>query len=37
MAKSEYADAEYQALSEYRCAGTHLKFLSMVRGVPPRQ
>jgi hypothetical protein len=37
MAKSEYADAEYQALSEYRCTGTHLKFLSMVRGVPPRQ
>jgi uncharacterized protein (DUF1330 family) len=37
MAKSWYADAEYQALSEYRRAGTHLKFLSMVRGVPPRQ
>jgi uncharacterized protein (DUF1330 family) len=37
VAKAWYADAEYQALSEYRRAGTHLEFLSMVRGVPPRQ
>jgi uncharacterized protein (DUF1330 family) len=37
VAKAWYADAEYQALSEYRRAGTRLAFLSMVRGVPPRQ
>lgn len=35
-AKDWYADAEYQALSEYRRAGTELKHLTMVRGLPPR-
>jgi len=29
-------NAEYQALSEHRRAGTRLEFLTMVRGVPPR-
>ncbi|MCY4427900.1 MAG: DUF1330 domain-containing protein [Halieaceae bacterium] len=31
-----YADEEYQALSEYRRAGTKLEFLTMVRGMQPR-
>jgi uncharacterized protein (DUF1330 family) len=31
-----YADADYQALSEYRRAGTKLEFLTMVRGMPTR-
>ncbi|MFT5276236.1 MAG: hypothetical protein ACI9J2_002780 [Saprospiraceae bacterium] len=35
VAKNWYADTEYQALSEYRRAGTRLDFLTMVRGVPP--
>ena len=30
-AKSWYDDADYQALSEHRRAGTHLQFLTMVR------
>ena len=34
-AKDWYKDPEYQALSEYRRAGTKLKFLTMVRGIPP--
>lgn len=37
VAKKWYSDAEYQALSEHRRAGTHLEFLTMVRGVPPRK
>ena len=35
-AKDWYADEEYQALSEYRRAGTKLEFLTMVHGMPPR-
>ncbi|MEJ6773149.1 MAG: DUF1330 domain-containing protein [Porticoccaceae bacterium] len=34
--KDWYADADYQALSEHRRAGTKLEFLTMVRGLPPR-
>ena len=36
VAKDWYADAEYQALSEHRRAGTKLEFLTMVHGLPPR-
>ncbi len=36
LAKDWFADADYQELSEFRRAGTTMKFLSMVRGVPPR-
>jgi len=35
-AKDWYADADYQALSEFRRTGTVLKNLTMVRGLPPR-
>jgi len=35
-AKDWFSDAEYQALSEHRRAGTKLEFLTMVRGIPPR-
>jgi uncharacterized protein (DUF1330 family) len=35
-AKAWYADADYQALSEHRRVGTELRFLTMVRGLPPR-
>ncbi len=35
-ARRWYADEEYQALSEYRRAGTTLKSLTMVHGLPPR-
>ena len=35
-AKGWYADPDYQALSEHRRAGTTLKFLTIVRGLPPR-
>ena len=35
-AKDWYADADYQALSEFRRAGTRLDFLTMVRGLPAR-
>ena len=35
--KAWYADAEYQALSEHRRAGTEMKFLTMVHGLPPRK
>ena len=34
--KDWYADSEYQALSEHRRAGTQMKFLTMVHGLPPR-
>ena len=34
--KAWYADAEYQSLSEHRRAGTKMKFLTMVHGLPPR-
>ena len=35
-ARGWYADADYQALSEHRRAGTRLAFLTMVHGMPPR-
>ena len=31
-----YNDPDYQALSEHRRAGTDLKFLTMVHGLPAR-
>ena len=36
QARAWYADPDYQALCEYRRAGTQLEFLSIVRGLPPR-
>ncbi len=36
-AKNWYNDGEYQALSEFRRAGTTLKSLTMVHGLPPRE
>lgn len=36
-ARRWYADADYQALSEHRRAGTQLQFLTMVRGLPARK
>ena len=35
-ARTWYHDPECQALSEHRRAGTELKFLTMVHGLPPR-
>jgi uncharacterized protein (DUF1330 family) len=35
-AKDWYADADYQALSEHRRAGTKMEFLTLVHGMPPR-
>ena len=35
-AKDWYADADYQALSEHRRAGTTLDFLTIVHSLPPR-
>ncbi len=35
-ARQWYNDDEYQALSEFRRAGTTLKSLTMVHGLPPR-
>lgn len=35
-AKEWYADADYQALSEFRRAGTRMEFLTLVHGLPPR-
>ena len=32
-----YADADYQALSEFRRAGTRMEFLTMMHGLPPRK
>ncbi|NKB34576.1 MAG: DUF1330 domain-containing protein [Pseudomonadales bacterium] len=37
VAKDWYNDEEYQALSEFRRAGTTLKSLTMVHGLPPRE
>ena len=31
-----YNDPDYQALSEFRRAGTDLQFITMVHGLPPR-
>ena len=35
-ARAWWDDPDYQALSEHRRAGTELKFLTMVHGLPPR-
>ena len=35
-AKDWYNDGDYQALSEFRRAGTTLKNLTLVHGLPPR-
>ena len=35
-AKAWYNDPDYQALSEFRRAGTDLQFLTLVHGLPPR-
>lgn len=35
-AKAWYADPDYQAISEFRRAGTKLHFITMVHGLPPR-
>ena len=35
-AKEWYADTEYQALSEFRRAGTRMESLTLVHGLPPR-
>lgn len=35
-AKSWYADNDYQALSEFRRAGTTMEFLTLVHGLPLR-
>ncbi len=31
-----FNDPEYQALSEHRRAGTQMKFLTLIHGLPPR-
>jgi uncharacterized protein (DUF1330 family) len=36
QAQAWYKDPDYQALSEHRRAGTHLEFLTMLHGLPPR-
>ena len=36
LANQWYDDADYQALSEHRRAGTEMNFLTMVNGLPPR-
>lgn len=36
LAKQWYNDDEYQALSQFRRAGTTLKSITMVHGLPPR-
>lgn len=36
LAKQWYEDEDYQALSEFRRAGTTLKSLTLVHGLPPR-
>jgi len=33
-AKDWWTDEDYQALSEHRRAGTKMKFLTMIRGMP---
>ena len=35
-ARAWFDDADYQALSEHRRAGTKLRFLTLVHGLPPR-
>lgn len=36
LAKQWYNDDEYQSLSKFRRAGTTLKSITMVHGLPPR-
>jgi len=36
-ARDWYADPDYQAISEYRRAGTDLQFITMVHSMPPRK
>jgi uncharacterized protein (DUF1330 family) len=36
-AKDWYADTDYQAISEFRRAGTKMEFLTLVHGLPPRK
>tara|TARA_B110000091_G_scaffold22894_1_gene21688 strand:- start:71 stop:385 length:315 start_codon:yes stop_codon:yes gene_type:complete len=36
LAKQWYNDDDYQTLSEFRRAGTTLKSITMVHGLPPR-
>lgn len=36
LAKAWYNDEEYQAISEYRRAGTTMQFMSMVHSLPER-
>jgi|TARA_B110000495_G_C22912354_1_gene532823 uncharacterized protein (DUF1330 family) len=36
LAKQWYNDDDYQSLSEFRRAGTTLKSITMVHGLPPR-
>ena len=35
-ARAWWADPEYQAISEHRREGTHMQFLNLVHGLPPR-
>ncbi|MFK7894943.1 MAG: DUF1330 domain-containing protein [Myxococcota bacterium] len=35
-ARAWWADPEYQAISEFRRAGTKMNFLQLVHGLPPR-
>ncbi len=35
-AQAWYNDSDYQTLSEFRRAGTNLRFITMVHGLPPR-
>lgn len=37
VAKDWYADADYQAISEFRRAGTKMESLTLVHGLPPRK
>lgn len=36
-ARNWYADIDYQAISEFRRAGTKMEFLTLVHGLPPRK
>ena len=36
-AKNWFADPEYQAISEHRRAGTTMRFLTLVHGLPTRE
>jgi uncharacterized protein (DUF1330 family) len=35
-ARAWYSDPDYQAISEHRRAGTSLRFLTLIHGLPPR-